>query len=225
MKVKQSLWPLLMCWPLWMGVHPAPAEPLRLALREPREAVAEADVYSAGHRLRAERMVPGSPALLALAPPAAEMPGSSSAMRVQADNSMVSAGVGREFSAWSDFTAVLRPSRWRLPIRVGEPLSFLNWRAWKEAPGRTAKILGGVVVVAGLTYAAVEMASSSGDESRSPQGDPFPPPAPASAPVTGGGRPNPDSSSDSKPIPSSDGGGGGGGSPGGESSGGDESPF
>ena len=111
-----------------------------------------------------------------------------SRVAVRADASGASAGMAREFSTWSDLTAVFRPSRWRLPIRVGEPLSFLNYRAWKEAPGRTAKILVGVVVVAGITYAVVEGASGGGggDDPAEPPDAETPVPVPATRPTSSG---------------------------------------
>ena len=161
-----------------------------------------------------------------------------SSLSVQASNAGVSAGVAQEYSTWADLTAVFRPSRWRLPIRVGEPLSFLNWRAWHDAPGRTAKVFAGVVVVAGVTVAIVSAASSSGGSDGGHRDTSVSQPAPQASPSSssgGGGtsRPRPTgggSSSSSGSGSSSSGSSGsdssGSGSSGsGGSSGDDESPF
>jgi hypothetical protein len=60
--------------------------------------------------------------------------------------------VAEEASIWSDMTAMFRPSRWRHPIKEGGTLSWLNYHAWAAAPGHTAKILSGEVIVIGGTY-------------------------------------------------------------------------
>jgi uncharacterized membrane protein YgcG len=52
-------------------------------------------------------------------------------------------------SAWSDMTAVFRPSRWADPFRPGGPLSFLNLECWFTVPGRTSLTFLGTAVVAG----------------------------------------------------------------------------
>ena len=180
------------------------------------------DGYAAGVSNTRLTLDAGKPLQMAQASPA-----STGSLSLQADRTAVSAGVGQEFSTWSDLTAVFRPSRWRLPIRVGEPLSFLNWRAWHEAPGRTAKIFAGVVVVVGITAAIASAGGGGGSGgSKDQQGPAVNPPLAPSAPSGGGSKPKP------KPRPPSDGGssssgggGGSGGSSGGGSSGDDESPF
>ena len=136
------------------GGYVAVAGPALLTLQTPDNAWLMSDAPLGGG-------VYGAPATMTPITPdsgdwllmAAATPPPTSALALQADTTAVSAGVGQEFSTWADLTAVFRPSRWRVPVRVGEPLSFLNWRAWKEAPGRTAKIFAGVVVVVGITAA------------------------------------------------------------------------
>jgi hypothetical protein len=53
-------------------------------------------------------------------------------------------------------TAMFRPSRWRHPIAKGGTLSWLNYKAWSAAPGRTAKVLAGEVITLGSTYYILE---------------------------------------------------------------------
>lgn len=60
--------------------------------------------------------------------------------------------VVKEASTWSDMTAMFRPSRWAHPIAAGGTLSWLNYNAWANEPGHTAKVLGGEVIVIGGTY-------------------------------------------------------------------------
>jgi len=164
---------------------------------------------------------------------AAATPVPASTLALQADTTAVSVGAGQEFSTWADLTAVFRPSRWRLPIRVGEPLSFLNWRAWHDAPGRTAKVFAGVVVVVGIT-AAIASAGGGGGGGGGDSGSRDPgvrPPNSSPQPPSGGGGGS--GGSNNKPRPPSGGGGSSGGSGGGGSGGGsgggggggDESPF
>lgn len=62
----------------------------------------------------------------------------------------------KEFSTWSDMTAIFRPSRWRHPIAEGGTLSWLNYNAWSAVPGRTVKVLAGEVIVLGSTYFLLE---------------------------------------------------------------------
>ncbi|HRZ11751.1 MAG TPA: hypothetical protein P5567_04765 [Kiritimatiellia bacterium] len=77
----------------------------------------------------------------------------------------VGAGVHTEFSTWSDLTAFFRPSRWKNPFAVGGTLSWLNFGAWGEAPGRTAKVLAGEAVVAGtITAVIIATGDSGGDD-------------------------------------------------------------
>jgi hypothetical protein len=62
----------------------------------------------------------------------------------------------KEFSTWSDMTAIFRPSRWAHPIAEGGTLSWLNYNAWAAAPGRTVKVLAGEAIVLGSTYFILE---------------------------------------------------------------------
>jgi hypothetical protein len=62
----------------------------------------------------------------------------------------------KEASTWSDMTAMFRPSRWRHPIAEGGTLSWLNYKAWAAAPGRTVKILAGELITLGGTYYILE---------------------------------------------------------------------
>lgn len=62
----------------------------------------------------------------------------------------------KEASTWSDMTAMFRPSRWRHPLSEGGPLSWLNYKVWAAAPGRTAKVLAGEVITLGGTYYILE---------------------------------------------------------------------
>lgn len=72
-----------------------------------------------------------------------------------------SVGVSQEFSTWSDLTAMFRPSRWHNPFREGGSLSWFNYKAWANVPGRTAKILLGEAIVIGGAYAIIDSSSSS----------------------------------------------------------------
>jgi hypothetical protein len=81
---------------------------------------------------------------------------------VSADNSGAQVAVRQEFSTWSDLTAVFRPSRWSNPLAVGGSLSWLNYKAWANEPGRTGKVLLGEAIVAGAAYAVYESTRSSG---------------------------------------------------------------
>jgi hypothetical protein len=62
----------------------------------------------------------------------------------------------KEASTWSDMTAMFRPSRWRHPIAEGGTLSWLNYKAWAAAPGRTVKVLAGELITLGGTYYVLE---------------------------------------------------------------------
>jgi hypothetical protein len=75
------------------------------------------------------------------------------AIVVAATEGGVNVGIKQEFSTWSDLTAVIRPSRWMNPLREGGSLSWLNYKAWAAAPGRTGKVALGEVAVFGLWYA------------------------------------------------------------------------
>lgn len=216
---------------LFGGYAAAAGQPL-LALQDSSLAWAMSDAalgfghYGASSAAAPMTVDASYPLLVATATPVP-----ASTLALQADTTAVSVGAGQEFSTWADLTAVFRPSRWRLPIRVGEPLSFLNWRAWHDAPGRTAKVFAGVVVVVGITAAIASAGGGGGgDGGSSDSRDPgVQSNNPSPQPPSGG-------SSNNKPRPPSGGGGssgggssggGGGGSSGGGSSGGggDESPF
>jgi hypothetical protein len=62
----------------------------------------------------------------------------------------------KQASTWSDMTALFRPSRWAHPIAAGGTLSWLNYNAWADEPGRTTKVLAGEVIVLGSTYFLLE---------------------------------------------------------------------
>lgn len=62
----------------------------------------------------------------------------------------------KEASTWSDMTAMFRPSRWRHPLAEGGTLSWLNYKAWAAAPGRTIKVLSGELITLGGTYYILE---------------------------------------------------------------------
>ncbi len=104
---------------------------------------------------------------------------------LRASNAGASVAVTHNFSTWSDMTALFRPSRWRNPLRTGGTLSWLNYRAWRDAPGRTGKVLLGQVVVGGAGYAIHEATRSSGSSRNG--GDPAPAPASAPPAPRGGG--------------------------------------
>ncbi|MBU1692778.1 MAG: hypothetical protein KKC51_02325 [Verrucomicrobia bacterium] len=93
---------------------------------------------------------------------------SRSEMVVRASGDSVGVGVQTEFSTWSDLTAFFRPSRWKNPFATGGALSWLNFGAWKEAPGRTAKVLAGEAVVAGAVTAGLIAASDGGGSKEEP---------------------------------------------------------
>ena len=99
-----------------------------------------------------------------LARSAPEEPGPE--MSVQASGQGVRVGVQARFSTWSDLTALFRPSRWKNPVTVGGALSWLNGSAWREAPGRTAKVLGGEAIVAGAVTAGIVAASDGGGKDK-----------------------------------------------------------
>ncbi|MBP7831292.1 MAG: hypothetical protein KA248_15395 [Kiritimatiellae bacterium] len=80
--------------------------------------------------------------------------------------SSVGAGVQTEFSTWSDLTAFFRPSRWKNPFALGGALSWLNFGAWSESPGRTAKVFAGEAVVAGTITAVIIATSDSGGDDK-----------------------------------------------------------
>ena len=118
----------------------------------------------------------------------------------QASNAGASVGLTKTFGTWSDLTAMFRPSRWRSPFREGGSLSWLNYKSWANAPGRTCKVLTGeaVVVVAAIMI---------GDYNRK-NDDPIPasttpstPPAMAASAAPAGPSPSP------IPIPPSTGSG------------------
>jgi hypothetical protein len=97
-------------------------------------------------------------------------------------------GVTHNFSTWSDMTALFRPSRWRNPLRPGGSLSWMNYKSWRDEPGRTGKVLLGEVIVVGAGYAIYEETKSSGSSGNGNGGDPAPAPASTpSAPSGGGG--------------------------------------
>ena len=60
--------------------------------------------------------------------------------------------VAAKASTWSDMTAILRPSRWAHPIVAGGTLSWLNYNAWSDEPGRTTKVLAGEAIVIGTAW-------------------------------------------------------------------------
>jgi hypothetical protein len=114
---------------------------------------------------------------------------------VQASDSGGHASVGVEFSTWSDFVAVVFPSRWKSPLKTGGSLSWINPNAWRADAGRTGRILMGQTVAAVVIAAAVSAddgsGGSDGDLSLSPPddgGDPVdpgpgtPPPPPPPPP-------------------------------------------
>jgi len=77
-----------------------------------------------------------------------------------AGDSEVMVGVTTEFSTWKDLFSIFYPSRWAHPFQAGGTLSWLNYRAWIEVPGRTFKVLAGEVIIAGATYATVRKPGS-----------------------------------------------------------------
>jgi hypothetical protein len=112
-------------------------------------------------------------------------------------------GVTHNFSTWSDMTALFRPSRWRNPLRPGGSLSWMNYKSWRDEPGRTGKVLLGEVIVVGAGYAIYEATKSSGSSGNGSD------PAPASAPSApsgggGGGGSRPPSDPDPGPGPDPD---------------------
>jgi hypothetical protein len=94
-----------------------------------------------------------------------------SEMVVRASGDSVGVGVQTEFSTWSDLTALFRPSRWKNPFAAGGALSWLNAGAWRDAPGRTAKVLAGEAVVAGAITAGIIAASDGGGDDEPPPPD------------------------------------------------------
>jgi len=68
----------------------------------------------------------------------------------------------KEASTWSDMTALFRPSRWAHPIAVGGTLSWLNYHAWADKPGRTTKVLAGEVIILGTAYWIIGAATGGG---------------------------------------------------------------
>ncbi len=84
---------------------------------------------------------------------------------VMANNNEVMVGVSQDFSTWSDMTAIFRPSRWKNPLRQGGSVSWLNYKAWGSAPGRTAKVLLGEAIVAGAAYAIYDATQDDDDDS------------------------------------------------------------
>ena len=144
---------------------------------------------------------------------------------VRATTGGAEVGVKGEFSTWSDITALFRPSRWANPMAAGGSLSWLNPGAWSAAPGRTAKVLVGELVVAGAVVAVVSAAS---DDDDSPQAT-----ATAATPTSSGASSGGTSGGSSSSGGSSGGTSDGGGTDGGTtppptpppSGGGDENPF
>jgi hypothetical protein len=104
---------------------------------------------------------------------------------MHASNAGAGIVVTHNFSTWSDMTALFRPSRWRNPLRAGGSLSWLNYKSWRDEPGRTGKVLLGEVIVVGAGYAIYE-ATRSSDNSKGDDSPPAPASAP-SAPSGGGG--------------------------------------
>ena len=100
---------------------------------------------------------------------------------VMANNNEVMVGVEHNFSTWSDMTAIFRPSRWRNPFRQGGSLSWLNYKAWGAAPGRTAKVLLGEAIVAGAGYAIYEATQDDDDDNGDSGGDTTPAPTPSTS--------------------------------------------
>jgi len=96
----------------------------------------------------------------------AEAIGSAPRVFLQADGAGggASIGVTQEFSSWSDFTAMFRPSRWNNPFREGGALSWLNYNAWAEVPGRTTKVLIGEAIVVLATYAIIDSTGKHHDD-------------------------------------------------------------
>jgi hypothetical protein len=90
--------------------------------------------------------------LVAQAAPAS----SKSGVFVHASPTGADVGVAKEFTSWSDLTAVFRPSRWKSPVAEGGSLSWLNYKAWAAAPARTGKVLGGEVLTAAAAYWTVD---------------------------------------------------------------------
>jgi len=68
----------------------------------------------------------------------------------------------KEASTWSDMTALFRPSRWAHPVAAGGILSWLNYNAWADEPGRTTKVLAGEVIILGTTYWIIGAATGGG---------------------------------------------------------------
>jgi hypothetical protein len=122
---------------------------------------------------------------------------------LRASNAGASVAVTHNFSTWSDMTALFRPSRWRNPLRPGGSLSWMNYKSWRDEPGRTGKVLLGEVIVVGAGYAIYEATKSSGSSGNGSD------PAPASAPSApsgggGGGGSRPPSDPDPGPGPDPD---------------------
>lgn len=92
---------------------------------------------------------------------------SSPSIGFQANNTGARVAVKQEFSTWSDLTAMFRPSRWMSPFAAGGTLSWLNYKAWRDEPGRTGKVLLGEAIVVGAGYAIYEATRSSDSDSDS----------------------------------------------------------
>jgi len=91
-----------------------------------------------------------------------KMLGQGPRVTVGAGNNGIAVGVTQEFSTWRDIFAVFYPSRWAHPFQPGGTLSWLNYRAWATSPARTAKVLIGEGIIAGITYATVRKPGSGG---------------------------------------------------------------
>lgn len=89
----------------------------------------------------------------------AQAPEAGPSIGLHAAEGGIQVGVKQEFSTWSDLTAMFRPSRWKNPFREGGSLSWLNYKAWGNAPARTGKVFLGEAIVAG---AVVAVASAGG---------------------------------------------------------------
>lgn len=68
----------------------------------------------------------------------------------------------KKASTWSDMTAMFRPSRWAHPIVAGGALSWLNYHAWADEPGRTTKVLAGEAIVIGTAWWLIAEAGGGG---------------------------------------------------------------
>lgn len=121
------------------------------------------------------------------------------------------AAVGAKFSTWSDVTAAFRPSRWGHPFAQGGTLSWLNYGAWRDAPGRTTKVIVGELLVVGATYAVIDGVSGGSSGGSQPQAEPSATATVGSTKATKSssstsvsGTTNPTPNPDPDPVPDSD---------------------